>query len=40
VTIGAEITRVAPGEAEIELPFRSDLGQQNGFLHAGVVAAS
>jgi uncharacterized protein (TIGR00369 family) len=38
-TIGAEMTRVAPGEVTIELPFRDGLAQQNGFLHAGVVTA-
>ncbi len=37
VTIGATITRVAPGEVEIQLPFHQDLTQQNGFLHAGIV---
>lgn len=36
-TIGASLTRVSPGEVEIELPFREDLTQQHGFLHAGVV---
>src|ERR671920_957713 len=38
-TIGARLSRVAPGEVEIELPFRGDLTQQHGYLHAGVVAA-
>ena len=38
-TIGARLTRVAPGEVDIELPFREDLTQQHGYLHAGVVAA-
>ena len=38
-TLGARLTRVAAGEVEIELPFREDLTQQHGFLHAGVVAA-
>ena len=37
--IGAKLARVAPGEIEVELAFRTDLGQQNGFLHAGIVAA-
>jgi uncharacterized protein (TIGR00369 family) len=37
-TIGARLTRVAPGEVEVELPFRDDLTQQNGFVHAGIVA--
>ena len=36
-TIGASITVVEPGEVTIELPFRSDLAQQHGFIHAGVV---
>jgi len=36
-TLGARLTRVAPGETDIELPFRADLTQQHGFLHAGVV---
>jgi uncharacterized protein (TIGR00369 family) len=37
-TIGATIVRVAPGEIDLELPFREDLTQQHGFLHAGIVA--
>jgi len=36
-TIGAFVTRVEQGEVTVELPFRSDLTQQHGFLHAGVV---
>jgi uncharacterized protein (TIGR00369 family) len=36
-TIGATLTEVAPGAVTIELPYRADLCQQNGFLHAGVV---
>jgi uncharacterized protein (TIGR00369 family) len=39
-TIGAQLTRVVPGETEIRLPFRADLTQQHGFLHAGVVATA
>ena len=38
-TIGARLERVAPGEVDIALPFRTDLTQQNGFLHAGVVTS-
>ena len=38
-TIGAEMTRVAPGEVEIELAYRDDLAQQHGYLHAGVITA-
>ena len=37
-TLGAELTRVEPGAVEITLPFRADLTQQHGFLHAGIVA--
>ena len=36
-TIGAVLTKVAPGEVTIELPFRPDLAQQHGFFHAGIV---
>ena len=35
-TLGARLAAVQPGEVTIELPFRDDLTQQNGFLHAGV----
>ena len=35
--IGAELTRVEPGIVEITLPYRQDLTQQNGYLHAGIV---
>jgi uncharacterized protein (TIGR00369 family) len=38
-TIGARLTSVSPGHVEIELPFRVDLTQQNGYLHAGAIAA-
>jgi uncharacterized protein (TIGR00369 family) len=39
-TIGARLTVVAAGEIEIRVPFRVDLTQQHGFLHAGVVASA
>jgi uncharacterized protein (TIGR00369 family) len=35
--IGAELTRVDPGIIEITLPYRADLAQQHGYLHAGIV---
>ncbi len=35
--LGATMERVAPGEVDIRLPFREDLVQQHGFLHAGVM---
>jgi uncharacterized protein (TIGR00369 family) len=39
-TIGARLARVAAGEVEIRVPFRADLTQQHGFLHAGVVTSA
>lgn len=35
--IGAELTLIEAGNVEIELPYRNDLTQQNGFLHAGII---
>lgn len=35
--IGAELTRVEPGVIEITLPYRSDLTQQHGYVHAGII---
>jgi uncharacterized protein (TIGR00369 family) len=35
--IGAELSRVEPGLIEITLPYRADLAQQHGYLHAGIV---
>jgi uncharacterized protein (TIGR00369 family) len=37
--LGAEATLVEPGHVVIEVPFRADLCQQNGVLHAGVVTS-
>lgn len=34
---GASLTHVAPGEVDITMPFRPELTQQDGFLHAGIV---
>jgi uncharacterized protein (TIGR00369 family) len=36
---GAELTRVEPGSVEIEVEFRSELTQQQGFFHGGVTTA-
>lgn len=36
-TIGARLRSVMPGAVEIELPFREDLTQQDGYLHAGIT---
>jgi uncharacterized protein (TIGR00369 family) len=37
-TLGAELVHIAAGEVDIALPFSDRLTQQDGFLHAGVVA--
>ncbi len=39
-TIGAELTRVNPGEVEIELAYDAELTQQHGFLHAGIISTA
>ena len=38
-TLGVTIERIAPGEVDLALPYRADLTQQHGFLHAGVATA-
>lgn len=38
-TLGATLERVAPGEVVIAVPWSEALCQQNGFLHAGVLAS-
>ena len=38
-TIGATLEKVEPGAVTIRLPFRDDLTQQHGFLHAGAIAS-
>jgi uncharacterized protein (TIGR00369 family) len=35
--MGAKLSLIEPGVIEITLPYRADLTQQRGFLHAGVV---
>jgi uncharacterized protein (TIGR00369 family) len=36
--VGAEITRLEPGFAELRLPLSDQLKQQHGFAHGGVVS--
>ena len=36
-SIGAQLSSVEPGVVEISLPYRKDLTQQNGYLHAGII---
>jgi uncharacterized protein (TIGR00369 family) len=38
-SIGASVSRVEPGAVDVVLPFRDDLTQQDGFIHAGIIAA-
>jgi|TARA_B100000809_G_C14962380_1_gene467881 uncharacterized protein (TIGR00369 family) len=38
-TLGAVVSKVQPGEVEIEMPYRADLTQQHGFIHGGIVTA-
>jgi uncharacterized protein (TIGR00369 family) len=35
--LGAQMTEVRPGMTEIVLPFREELTQQHGFVHAGII---
>jgi len=37
-TINASIIAVRPGEIELEFPYQSNLTQQHGFIHAGIVS--
>jgi uncharacterized protein (TIGR00369 family) len=36
---GFEVQRAAVGEADLAMPWKPELGQYTGFLHAGVVGA-
>ena len=38
-TFGAKLSRIAPGEVEIEMPYSDRVGQQTGLVHAGAIAA-
>src|SRR5687767_6622115 len=35
--IAAELRRVEPGAVDIVLPYRQDLTQQDGYIHAGIL---
>lgn len=37
-TISASILDIRPGEIELEFPYQSNLTQQHGFIHAGIVS--
>ena len=36
--LGAQLTRVEPGAVDVTLPYRPDLTQQHGYLHAGILS--
>jgi uncharacterized protein (TIGR00369 family) len=38
-TLGVSIAALSAGHVELDLPYRADLCQQNGYLHAGAVTA-
>lgn len=38
VLVGAELTQLAPGACELQVPVTDQLRQQNGFVHGGVVS--
>lgn len=38
-TLGASLVSVKSGAVEIGVPFRKDLTQQHGFIHAGVITS-
>ena len=39
-TLGIRLNRVEAGRVEMEMPYRTDLTQQHGFLHAGIVSTA
>ena len=38
-TLGVTVAGLWPGRVELDLPYRADLCQQNGFVHAGAITA-
>lgn len=36
---GIEVVSAEPGKVEISMPWRSEVGQYSGFLHAGLIGA-
>jgi uncharacterized protein (TIGR00369 family) len=38
--IGASIEVLSPGNVEVSFPFRTDLTQQDGFVHAGIICTA
>ena len=38
-TLGISLLRLEPGEVELSMVYSSELTQQNGFVHAGIITA-
>jgi len=38
-TLGITVVELAPGRVVLDLPYRADLCQQNGYVHAGAITA-
>lgn len=38
-TLKVSLVSIVPGKVELEFPYQSDLTQQHGFIHAGIVSA-
>ncbi|HWK86523.1 MAG TPA: PaaI family thioesterase [Xanthobacteraceae bacterium] len=38
-TVGGKLIALSPGRCEVEIAFRPDLCQQNGYLHGGLITA-
>jgi len=36
--LDARLTDIRPGRVELEMPYRADLTQQDGFIHAGILS--
>jgi acyl-coenzyme A thioesterase PaaI-like protein len=35
--LGVKLTRLAPGECEIQPPFKPELTRQHGYFHGGII---
>jgi uncharacterized protein (TIGR00369 family) len=38
--IGAELVVIEPGRVEVSFPFKAELTQQDGFIHAGIITTA
>jgi len=38
--IGAQLTVLEPGRVEVSFPFKAELTQQDGFIHAGIITTA